>query len=124
MDNAPLEGLKAALKEEHEKLVGELRSVATKDTKMKGDWDANYPQFETQEYGSHGKLEEEADEVEEYEARLAAEHSLESRLLEVTKALERIEKGTHGSCGKCRKEIPAERLHANPAAEFCIEHSK
>lgn len=123
MDNATLEKFKTALKAEHEKLVGELKSVATKDPKMKGDWDATYPQFETGEYGSHGKLEEEADEVEEYEARLAAEHSLESRLLEVTRALERIEKGTHGSCGKCRKEIPAERLRANPAAEFCIAHS-
>ena len=124
MDNATLQELKKSLEEEHEKLVGELKSVATKDPKMKGDWDATYPQFETQEYGSHGKLEEEADEVEEYEARLAAEHSLESRLLEVNKALERIEKRTHGSCGKCRKEIPAERLHANPAAEFCMKHAR
>lgn len=118
-----MEELKVALKEEHEKLVGELKSVATKDPKMKGDWDAKYPQLESQEYGSHSGLDEEADEVEEYETRLAAEHSLESRLLEVTQALERIQKGTHGICKKCAKEIPLERLRANPAAEFCIEHA-
>ncbi|QQG45758.1 MAG: TraR/DksA C4-type zinc finger protein [Candidatus Sungiibacteriota bacterium] len=81
------------------------------------------PQFETGEYGGHASLEEEADEVEEYETRLGAEHSLESRLLEVTKALERIQKGTYGICIKCGKEIPVERLRANPAAEADLEHN-
>lgn len=123
MDATLLQELKKSLEEEHEKIVGELKSVATKDPKMKGDWDAKFPQFETQEYGSHGKLEEEADEVEEYEARLAAEHSLESRLLEITRALERIGKDTYGICAKCRKEMGLERMRANPAAELCVEHS-
>ena len=123
MDATLVQQLKKSLEEEHEKLVGELKSVATKDSKMMGDWDAKFPQFETQAYGSHGKLEEEADEVEEYETRLAAEHSLESRLLEVNQALGRIGKGTYGVCAQCRKEIIRERMQANPAAEFCVEHA-
>ena len=123
MDAATLRELKSSLEKEHDKVVEELKSVATKDPKMKGDWDAKYPQFESQEYGSRSGLDEEADEVEEYEARLAAEQSLESRLLEITRALERIQKGTHGICKKCAKEISLERLRANPAAEFCMEHA-
>ncbi|MDP3769409.1 MAG: hypothetical protein U1A23_04880 [Candidatus Sungbacteria bacterium] len=40
------------------------------------------------------------------------------------KALHRIESGTYGICGTCGKEISAERLNVNPAAEFDIEHQK
>lgn len=123
MDRGVIAQLKAALEKEHDKLVAELKSFAKPDPRMTGDWDSEMPQFEPKEYGSHASLEEEADEVEEYEARLATEHSLESRLLEVNKALERMNKGTYGRCLKCNREIYLERLRANPAAEFDIEHS-
>lgn len=126
MEQAILAELKKLLRDEHDKVVGELQSIAKRDPNMKGDWDARFPQFDvpqTGEYGSHGKMEEEADEVEEFEVLLAAEHSLESRLLEINRALERMEKGGYGICGKCKKEIPLDRLRANPAAEFDIEHA-
>lgn len=126
MDQATLNELKNSLEQEHDRLVGELQSIAKRDPNMKGDWDTVFPQFETPqtgEYGSHGKMEEEADQVEEFEVLLAAEHSLESRLLEVTRALERMGQGTYGVCAKCKKEILLDRLRANPAAEFDIEHS-
>ncbi len=123
MNSTILVELKKMLEEEHEKLVNELKSVAITNPKIKGDWNAKYPQFETGEYGSHSSLETEADEFEEYEVRLEAEHSLESRLLGVNKALGLIEKGTYGKCPKCSQEIPLERLRANPAAEFCLEHT-
>lgn len=123
MDPTTIQELKARLEQEHDRLVAELKSIATPNPKIRGDWDASYPKFEPEEYGSHAAREEEADEVEEYEMRLAAEHSLESRLIQITGALERIRRGTHGSCKKCGHEIPHERLVANPAAEFCVEHS-
>ena len=103
--------------------MADLSSIAEQDPSMKHDWDAKIPKFETQESGSHASLEEEADEVEEYESRLGVEHSLESRLREVNQALERLGKSTYGTCANCGKEIPAERLEANPAAEFCITHA-
>lgn len=118
-----LQELKNALEEEHNKLVEELKAIARPSTEIKGDWKANYPQFETTEYGSHASLNIEADEVEEYEERLAAEQSLETRLLEVNKALERLVKRAYGVCTKCKKEISIERLRANPAAEFDTEHA-
>lgn len=123
MGSPPHEEISQKLKAEHDRLIAELRAIATPDGKLQNEWHAKPPQFEEKEYGSHASLEEEADEVEEYEGRLATEHSLESRLLEVTKALERIQKGTYGTCGQCRKAIPEERLAANPAAEFCFAHS-
>lgn len=122
MDHAIVNELKKLLEEEHGKLVTELKSVAHPNPRGES-WDATYPQFTLAEYGSHGSLEEEADEVEEYEARLETEHSLESRLLEVNRALGRIEKETFGKCINCGRPIPLERLRANPAAEYDMEHS-
>lgn len=123
MDTPTRQELKTVLENEHNRLVAELQSIAVPDPKMKGDWDATMPQLSGDEHGSHTELEEEADEVEEYEVRLEAEHSLESRLLEVSRALERLQKGTYGKCLQCGKEISLERLRANPAAEFDMEHS-
>lgn len=122
MDQSLLGELKEALQKEHDALVAELTSIAKPDPALKGNWDAAYPKFSEEESGSHSSSDEEADEVEEYEARLAAEHSLESRLLEVVRALERAQKQTYGVCAKCNKSIPIERLRANPAAEFCHAH--
>lgn len=112
MDETIKQELKKALEEEHNLLVSELKSIAKPDAKISGDWDANFP-----------RLEEEQDEVEEYEVRLEAEHSLESRLLEVNKSLERMKTGEYGKCRVCKKEIPLERLRANPAADTHIEHA-
>ena len=124
LDQHILSELQQKLLAEKQRLEKMLSLFATEDPKMKGDWDSQMPQFEPQESGSHTSLEEEADEVEEFEARLATEHSLESRLLEINKALERIGRGTFGVCSKCKKEISLERLRANPAAEFDMEHSQ
>lgn len=123
MDQNILLTLRNKLESEHDTLISELSSIAKRDPKMKNDWDAKMPKFEPQESGSHSSLEEEADEVEEYEARLEAEHSLESRLLRVNEALERMQKGEYGLCKQCKKEISLERLRANPAAEAHVEHS-
>lgn len=121
MDRLTLERHKKALESERDLLVGELKGFARLETKS-GDWQAQYPQFEAVETGSHAAADEEADEVEEYEARLATENSLETRLMEVTRALERITLGGYGICLKCQKPIPPQRLQANPAAAYDMEH--
>jgi len=123
MDAATLKELETTLQKEHDELVRELKSIAIPNPRIKGDWNARFPAFGESETGSHSSLDEEADEVEEYEIRLEAEHSLESRLLQVNNALERIKKGTYGMCARCGKEIPLERLRANPSAEFHMEHA-
>lgn len=126
MDNSLFQEMKKTLAEEHDRLVEELKSFARPDPHLEGNWDAKFPQFGAEEgvgMHSHDALEQAQDEVEEYEVRIAAEYSLESRLLEVNKALARLGDGTYGVCGVCKKEIPVERLNANPAAEFHIEHT-
>ena len=123
MDTSDVQKYKKMLEQERDRVIAELSSIAKPDPNMKGNWIADFPQMETGESGSHASRDEEEDEVEEYEAKLEAEHSLESRLLNVTKALHRIESGTYGTCAQCGNHIPAERLEANPAAEFDIEHS-
>ena len=45
-------------------------------------------------------------------------------LAEIDAALRRIEDGTYGTCGRCGKEIPVERLEAHPWATLCIEDAR
>ena len=123
MDNVFINECKALLEKERKLLVEELTTIADPDPAMKGDWHARFPKFEVVETSSSSGREIEQDEIEEYEMRLAEEQSLESRLLEVSKALERIQKGTYGTCKKCGKAIPIDRIKANPAAEFDMEHA-
>jgi len=118
-----LQEFKISLEKERSLLTAELTSIADPDPKMKGDWHARFPKFEIVETSSSSDREVEADEIEEYEMRLAEEQSLESRLLAVTKALERISNGTYGSCKTCGKAIAIDRLRANPAAEHDMAHS-
>jgi DnaK suppressor protein len=44
----------------------------------------------------------------------------EEVLAQIDAALERIDDGTYGTCTNCGKEIPLERLEANPWASLCI----
>ncbi|MBI4224757.1 MAG: TraR/DksA C4-type zinc finger protein [Candidatus Sungbacteria bacterium] len=122
MDQQTLAQLQAQLHAEHDRILAELKSIATPSTDAPGQWDAIYPKFETQETGSEADRDDEEDEVEEYEERVGAKSSLASQLLAITHALERINNKTYGTCKTCRNPIPLERLQANPAAEYDIEH--
>lgn len=117
MEQIDLEKYKQALEKKREELESTLKSFATKDPNLKGDWDSKYPEFTRDQ---NVNLEEEADEVEEYLAQLPVEHAYELRVQAINAALERIQKGTYGKCTKCNKEIPIKRLEAYPEAEFCL----
>jgi RNA polymerase-binding protein DksA len=45
----------------------------------------------------------------------------EQVLSEIDGALKRIEDGTYGTCTNCGREIPEQRLEANPWASLCID---
>lgn len=119
-----LKNFAARLQAEKTEIETILSRIATRDPKIKGDWDAIFPSMEHAPSGSSGALEESAGEVEEYESRLASEHTLELRLRDVEAALERITAGTYGICTNCKKEIPLERLEANPEAAICLDCPK
>ncbi len=44
----------------------------------------------------------------------------QSRLQKIERALERIEKGSYGTCVKCGDEIPRGRLEIMPESAFCV----
>ncbi len=56
----------------------QLKSFATKDVKLKGDYDTNFPDL-----GAHQSSDELAQEVSLYESRLPVEFTLESNLQEI-----------------------------------------
>lgn len=119
MDRKNLKELKEKLEKGKGNLEKDLSSFAKKDEKPAGDWDTKYPHFNGGAGGQ--RLEEAADEVEEYISLLPIEASLELKLEAVNSALNKIKKNKYGKCEKCKKDIPLERLKAYPAAKTCLK---
>lgn len=44
----------------------------------------------------------------------------ERELVEVDRAVERVQAGIHDRCERCGGEVPAERLRARPATRTCV----
>ena len=57
----------------------------------------------------------------EQEVTLSLLENEDQTLEAIRAAMERIEKGTFGSCERCHKEISRERLKAIPYASLCVE---
>jgi RNA polymerase-binding transcription factor DksA len=57
-----------------------------------------------------------------YERRLldALTHDMRERVAEIDAALGRLDDGTYGTCTRCHRAIPADRLRALPAARTCV----
>ena len=121
MENNFLEEIKKELKRKKNLLEQELKNFAKKDEKLEGDWDTKYPKFES---SASNNLEEAADEVEEYSNLLPVEYSLETKLVDINKALDKVEKGNYGICEKCGKKIAVERLKVSPEAKNCLNCEK
>lgn len=107
---------KAILEAEKTRLEAELARIARKDT-VGDDYHA---QFE--DIGRHE--DENALEVERYEAARSSEQSLELKLRDVNAALARLSAGAYGACGQCGAPIERERLTALPSATTCRQHAK
>jgi len=108
---------KEALLAEKERVEKELSSIGRK-TGVKGDWEATPENMNVLRADPN----EVADEAEEYQTRIALDTTLETRLAEITGALERINQGTFGTCQVCGAQIEEDRLSANPAAATCKAH--
>ena len=117
MNKKLLQELKEKLEKEKAAIIKQLKTFATQDPKLKGDWDSRFPDFD-------GGLEEAADEVEEYVSRLPVEFSLETQLQNINLALIKIKQDKYGKCEKCKKNIDEKRLKAYPAARLCMKCKK
>lgn len=118
MTKKQIQKLKEKLQKEKETIEKELKPFAKQDPKLTGDWDTRYPKFDG------GNLEEEADEIQEYEKLLSVEYSLELKLKDVNLALEKIKKNKYGKCEKCGGLIAIKRLEACPEARLCAKCKK
>jgi len=120
-----MDGLKLALEKERDLLVKELETIAAPDPRVKDDWDIKHSEWGENQITSQEELEsgESVNEIDEDMKNKALSDSLELRLRDVNGALERIKEGAYGICEVCKKEIPIERLEANPAAKTDIEHA-
>ena len=125
LEQKTLEELKLALEKERDLLVKELETIATPDPNVKNDWDIKHSEWGENQITSQEELEsgESVNEIDEDMKNKALSDSLELRLRDVNDALERMGEGIYGICEFCKKEIPIERLKANPAAKTDIEHA-
>ncbi len=114
-----LKQIEKKLKTERAAAETELLKIAVPNKNVPGDWQSKFP------YGNSNSgapsLERQADEVEEYTARLPLERNLEKKLASIDAAIAKINRGTYGKCEKCGKQIPLKRLEIFPEALFCVD---
>lgn len=66
-------------------------------------------------------FEEQAVELANSETMFALDDQLQQEAHEVQAALDRIDRGTYGECGRCGSTIDPRRLEVLPATRFCID---
>ena len=118
MNKQTQEQSKNKLLAEKVELEGELAGVGQRAPGSGGGWEATTRDMQVDSADEN----EVADKLEELEENTGIVNSLEKQLNEVNAALDRIEKGTYGTCEICGKPIEAERLEANPSARISIKH--
>ena len=106
------------LKKEKNLLESELATLGARNQSNASDWVPAKPEGE--EFGADRN--DNADVIEEMTDQNASMNELEGRLNTVIAALEKIEKGTYGTCEVSGEEIETDRLDANPAAPTCKKH--
>lgn len=112
-----LNKIKGMLLDEQKKLKEELNAIAEKNPNVAGDFVSQFP-----EYGD--KEDENAAEMTDYGNRLSLEDKLEKALVDVEKALKRLDDGTYGVCKYCQKTIEEKRLLARPSSNTHVECKK
>jgi RNA polymerase-binding transcription factor DksA len=110
---------KKKLEEEKVLVERELGHIATKNPDNPEDWEPK-PEDVPQTTADPNEM---ADRLEDFGERRSTEHSLEVRLNNIKRALKKIEEGTYGVCDVSGKEIPKDRLDANPASTTLAEHA-
>ncbi|MDH5442308.1 MAG: hypothetical protein OEX08_01765 [Candidatus Nomurabacteria bacterium] len=111
-----IQEFKTQLLAEKAEIESQLEKIAHK-TGHGDDWEA-IPDAEMKADGFRADKQENADETEEFEGRIATLNALEPRLMDVIHALDKIENnpekfGTDETTGE---PIPMDRMTANPAA--------
>jgi DnaK suppressor protein len=112
MDAKSLATLKKELTEERERLVADLADLEQSGHEALSDMSGE------NNYRDH--MADQGTATFTKELDMSLEENVRDLLLQVDKALERIDEGSYGVCSTCGKPIGAERLKAVPAADQCI----
>ena len=113
-----IEHFKAKLEKELALLEDELKTVGHINPDNPKDWEAGQADLNI----TNADKNELADQLESYEGNTAILKQLEIQLNDVKLALDKISKGTYGTCEASGEPIPEDRLEAMPSARTCIEH--
>jgi RNA polymerase-binding transcription factor DksA len=120
MNTKDIQYWKDKLENEKKLLESELATVGHVNPNNPGSWQATTTDIDV-DSADENELADKMEELEENELILG---QLEKQLVEVTAALERIEKGTYGICEVGGDKIEKERLEASPSARTCKKHMK
>jgi len=112
MEKEKIEQFKEKLLAEKARLESELSTIGRINPDNPNDWEA-VPTDVNQREADPNKR---ADNIEDYENNTAILKELETQLLDVKDALQRIEEGVYGKDEKTGEPINEGRLNANPAA--------
>lgn len=119
MNEQKISHFKKKLLDEKERLEKELSSLGHINSDNPNDWESDAGDS-ADERDTDPNLK--ADNFEEADNRSAILNLLETQLLDVNAALEKIEKGTYGICEVSGEKISEERLEANPSSRNCENH--
>ena len=96
----------------------QLASMGRKNPSNPADWQATIPENGIDEADEA----EVAGSIEQLENNNGEVENLETQLLAVREALEKIDSGKYGICEIGGEEIEQDRLEANPSARTCKAH--
>jgi len=112
-----IDEMKTLLLEEKAKAEKELQKFATRNPKDSTDFDADFPEFGDEE-------DDNVQEVQQYAVNRALEETLEKKLRDIDKALDRIENETYGICKYTGEPINEKRLRARPTSSSSVAAKK
>lgn len=104
METTDHDGIRAALLDERARLLGDREETIVAPDQMT--------------YGSQAAA---ASQVFAQQRDLALRDRADHQLVLIDEALARLDAGTFGTCVRCGRPIPAERLEALPWAPRCID---
>lgn len=108
---------KNKLIQEKDKVEKELSEIAVMNPNSPGGWDSIPPKTDILD-----SKDEVAERMSDLDERKSLEITLEKRLSNINKALNKIENNQYGLCEVSGEPIEEDRLEINPAARTCKNH--
>jgi len=117
-DTAVQAELKERLLDERKRLIEDVAGLRDAETGGMPGAHAGGGNWEHAAAPSH--MADDASELAEQETAIGLVANVQSRLAEVDQALQKMERGTYGTCDDCGEPIAPARLQALPHATLCI----